>query len=153
MRIRKAISSGALLAFLVSTTPGHAFAQALLPPEPVRTALPSADESSIQLFGAYPNGGPELTARIADAVVDNPNIAHELVAYIRGSPTLTKAQRVAAEQGLVEALGRLRATNLGDGDFRWGWVALLAALIGIGIWVSTSGDDNDTIKGKKVSPN
>jgi hypothetical protein len=152
----KVTTCAALVAFTLSIVPGPLFAQAVL--EPVRAA-PTAliDESIGQLFNTYPEGGPELAARIASTVVEDPNTAHAVVAYMRTSQ-ITEGQKLAAEQGLAEALKRLRATNFVGGGV--GVAVVIAALIGVGIWAVSSDDDggnknkNKNKKmAKKVSPN
>jgi hypothetical protein len=160
MLTKKATVRAVLIAFIVSVAPGPVFAQAVL--EPVR-AVPNApvDESIVQLFNAYPEGGSELAAQIANTVVDDPNTAHAVVAYMHTSQ-LTEGQKLAAEQGLAEALKRLRATNFVGGGV--GVAVVIAALIGVGIWAIASDDDGgnknknknkNTNKkmAKKVSPN
>jgi hypothetical protein len=155
MLINRATVSVVLSAFFVSAAPGPLFAQAVLQPEPVR-AVPStgADESIAQLFYAYPDGGPELAARIAEAVVQDPNTAHTIVAYAR-TYQVTEAQKLAAEQGIAEALKRLRATDFGGGGVAV--AVVLAALVGVGIWAATDsggGSSGGSKKmHKKVSPN
>ncbi len=148
MATRKAATFVTLIAFSMSVAPGPVFARAILQPEPER-ALPSTavDEAIARIFNAYPDGGPGLAARIADLVVADPNTAHAIVAYYRSSQ-ITPIQKLAAEQGLAEALKRLRATNFG-GPALVGIAVVIGAAIGVAIWLGNDDDGNDD----KKSPN
>ena len=102
------ISSGALL--VAQIAPG--FAQNTVPP-PARPATfsPAQDATPspviVDAFKAYPKGGDELSKRIEDIIVGDPNLAPGLAKYVQTTPGLTKEQKLAAVRGLAAALNRM----------------------------------------------
>jgi hypothetical protein len=70
-------------------------------------------------------------------LVREPKLAADLVNHVKNSPGVNEQQRRAVEQGLAEALTRLKAVNqLEDGD--WGVdplviAAVVAALVLVGV--------------------
>ena len=161
MLIRKATVIIAVSSFLVSVVPVPAFAQALQP-EPAKLTTSNGEETVVKLFDAFPNGGPQLTAQVANAIANDPEFAYKLVQYVRSSSKLNEAQKAAAEQGFAEALKRLRATMGGSlkdlpmpeaEPRRMGWLWLLvAAGVGAGLCIGDVICDDDNNK-KRVSPN
>ncbi|HEY7299127.1 MAG TPA: hypothetical protein VH684_14575 [Xanthobacteraceae bacterium] len=104
----------------------------------------------VDTFRAFPNGGEQLSKRIADLVVKHPKLAPELANYVVKASTLTRAQKIAAERGLAAALQRLGinaadinppppppelppAAPVEEEAFDPGWLLLLAAVIGGGV--------------------
>jgi len=80
--------------------------------------------------------------RIADLITANPKLATELVIYMRSAQGLSRAQMVAAEQGLAAAADRL-GIQAKDGDEDvWG-VALavlaVAAMVAAAVALSRGG--------------
>ena len=73
---------------------------------PAPDAIPSP--AIVDAFKAYPKGGDELSKRIADIIVSDPdNAAPGLVKYVQTTPSLTKEQKRAAFDGLAAALNRM----------------------------------------------
>jgi hypothetical protein len=84
----------------ISPTPGWAFAAASLP------AGVTIDPVVAATFDAFPNGGPELSDRIRDLILQNNNFAADVARALEYGD-LSPEQRAAAEKGLAEALTRL----------------------------------------------
>ena len=103
------VSSVALV--VAQIPPG--FAQNAAPPRvqsaavaPAPDAIPSP--AIVDAFKAYPKGGDELSKRIADIIVSDPdNAAPGLVKYVQTTPSLTKEQKRAAFDGLAAAMNRM----------------------------------------------
>ena len=100
------------VALVVAQIPSG-FAQNVAPPQvksatlnPTQDATPSP--AIVAAFKAYPNGGEELSKRIADLIVSDPdNAAPGLVKYVQTTPSLTQEQKRAAFDGLAAALNRM----------------------------------------------
>jgi len=110
--MRSLIAISASVAMLV--------AQAPVVPARAETAPPASqvvsENSAIaQTFKAFPTGGDALSKRFKDLIIANPKVAPDLVIYMRNSPQLNRAQKVAAEHGLAAALDalRMKAADLG----------------------------------------
>src|SRR6266567_6289526 len=101
----------ALVAAGFPTVPG--FAQNAVTPVLLEATAPNA--AIVEIFKAFPNGGAELSNRIADFVVANRKLAPDLAHYVIHTPGLSKAQKLAAERGLAIAMERLgiNAADLG----------------------------------------
>jgi hypothetical protein len=81
-------------------------------------AAPQAASQNIAIaamFKAYPNGGDALSKQVVGLIMSNPKLAPEIVMYVRNTPTLNRAQKLAAEQGLAAALNQLevKAADMG----------------------------------------
>jgi hypothetical protein len=59
------------------------------------------------MFKAFPDGGDQLSKRIADFIVNNPQLAADLAHYVVNTPSLSRAQKIAMEHGLAAAMERL----------------------------------------------
>src|SRR6266496_4362091 len=98
--MRCLVAVAASVAMLVAQVPSMpAFAQSA-PPAPQATTQSSVFSAA---FKAFPSGGEPLSMRIADLITANPKLATELVIYMRSAQGLSRAQMVAAEQGLAAA--------------------------------------------------
>ena len=102
------VSSVALV--VAQIPPG--FAQNAAPPRVQSAALDPAQDATpspaiVAAFKAYPKGGEELSKRIEDLIVSDPNAAPGLVKYVQTTPSLTKEQKLAAYNGLAAALNRM----------------------------------------------
>ena len=66
-------------------------------------------------FNAYPNGGAALSKQVLGLVMSNPKLAPDVVIYMRNTPGVNRAQKLAAEHGLAAALDQLKikAADLG----------------------------------------
>jgi hypothetical protein len=66
-------------------------------------------------FNAYPNGGAALSKQVLGLVMSNPKLAPDVVIYMRNTPGVNRAQKLAAERGLAAALDELKikAADLG----------------------------------------
>jgi hypothetical protein len=66
-------------------------------------------------FSAYPSGGEALSKQVLGLIMSNPKLAPDLVIYMRNTPSLNRAQKLAAEHGLAAALDQLKikAADLG----------------------------------------
>ena len=66
-------------------------------------------------FNAYPNGGEALSKQVLGLVMSNPKLAPDVVIYMRNTPGVNRAQKLAAEHGLAAALDQLKikAADLG----------------------------------------
>ena len=98
---------------LTGIPPAPAFAQNTVTPAHLNAA--AANPIMVQIFNAYPRGGEVLTKLIADFIVSHPKLAPELANYVVNTPSLSKAQKIAAERGLAAALERL-GINAADLD-------------------------------------
>jgi hypothetical protein len=134
------VSSVALVVAQIPPTP--AFAQSAVSPQQVlqsarlNPAQAGAYNPAIaEAFLAFPKGGELLSKRIADLIVKDPKVALDLVKYVRETPGLNSAQKLAAERGLAAALDRLgiKAADMPVkapapvAEENWDW--LLAALL------------------------
>ena len=102
------VSSVALV--VAQIPPG--FAQNTAPPQVQSAALNPAPDATpspavVAAFKAYPKGGDELSKRIENLIVSDPNAAPGLVKYVQTTPSLTKEQKRAAFDGLAAALNRM----------------------------------------------
>ena len=102
------VSSVALV--VAQIPPG--FAQNAAPPWVQSAALDPAQDATpspaiVAAFKAYPKGGEELSKRIEDIIVSDPNAAPGLAKYVQTTPSLTKEQKRAAFDGLAAALNRM----------------------------------------------
>jgi hypothetical protein len=102
------VSSVALV--VAQIPPG--FAQNAAPPRVQSAALAPAPDATpspaiVAAFKAYPKGGEELSKRIEDIIVSDPNAAPGLAKYVQTTPSLTKEQKSAAYNGLAAALNRM----------------------------------------------
>lgn len=101
------ISSAALL---MAQMP-QGFAQSTAP-QAQAAALGRAQDATLSpaivgAFKAYPKGGDELSKRIEDIIVGDPNLAPGLAKYVQTAPDLNKEQKRAAFNGLAAALNRM----------------------------------------------
>ncbi len=94
-----------------------------------------------------------MKGQIADLIVREPKLAADLVNHVKNSRGVNEQQRRAVEQGLAEALTRLKAVNQLD-DSDWSIDPLLVAgvvaalvLIGLLAWYAIHNKD------KLFSPN
>jgi hypothetical protein len=87
-------------------------------------AVPAKTIASI--FHAHPNGGPEMAAQIADLIVRQPNLTADLVNHVKNI-RVNEQQKRAVEQGLAEALTRLKAANQFE-DEGYDWVVIGAVI-------------------------
>jgi hypothetical protein len=97
----------------------------------------------VDAFDAFPKGGDLLSKRIAEIIVKDPKLAVGLVKYIQTTPGLSRDQKLAAEQGLADALNRLgiRAADMpvkappppaaAAEAYDASWLLALAAIAGI----------------------
>jgi len=88
------------------------FAQNAPPPRVQTAAIAPAPDATpspaiVNAFKAYPNGGDELSKRLENIIVSDPNAAAGLVKYLQTTPSLTKEQKRAAFNGLAAALNRM----------------------------------------------
>jgi hypothetical protein len=102
------VSSVALV--VAQIPPG--FAQNAAPPRVQSAALDPAQDATpspaiVAAFKAFPKGGEELSKRIEDLIVSDPDAAPGLVKYVQTTPSLTKEQKLAAFNGLAAALNRM----------------------------------------------
>ena len=72
---------------------------------PVPDATPS--QAIVNAFKAYPKGGDELSKRLENIIVSDPDTAPGLVKYVQTTPSLTQEQKRAAFNGLAAALNRM----------------------------------------------
>ena len=99
------------VALVVAQIPAG-FAQNAAPPRVQSAALAPAPDATpspaiVAAFKAYPKGGDELSKRIEDIIVSDPNAAPGLAKYVQTTPSLTKEQKSAAYNGLAAALNRM----------------------------------------------
>jgi hypothetical protein len=101
------ISSAALL--LAQMPQG--FAQTTVPQARPAAIVPAQDATPspaiVGAFKAYPKGGDELSKRIEDIIIGDPNLAPGLAKYVQTAPDLTIEQKRAAFNGLAAALNRI----------------------------------------------
>src|SRR5262249_5209633 len=103
------VSSVALVVAQIS--PG--FAQNAAPPQVQSAAVAPAPDATpipaiVDAFKAYPKGGDELSKRLENIIVSDPDAnAPGLVKYVQTTPSLTKEQKRAAFDGLAAALNRM----------------------------------------------
>jgi hypothetical protein len=99
------------VALVVAQIPSG-FAQNAAQPRAQVAALSPAQDATpspaiVNAFKAYPKGGDELSKRIEDIIVGDPNLAPGLAKYVQTDQSLNKEQKQAAYNGLAAALNRL----------------------------------------------
>ena len=102
------VSSVALLAAQMP----QSFAQNAAPVQARPATLGSLQDATpspaiVGAFKAYPKGGDELSKRIEDLIVNDPNLAPGLAKYVQTAPDVNKEQKLAAFRGLAAALNRM----------------------------------------------
>jgi hypothetical protein len=110
MRSLIAISASiALLAGQLPPLPAHAETTPPAPQVAVQNAAIAA------AFNAYPAGGEALSRQLSGLILSNPKLAPDVVIYLRNTPGLNRAQKLAAEHALASALEQLKikAADLG----------------------------------------
>src|SRR5262249_51217811 len=110
MRSLIAISASiALLAGQLPPLPAHAETTPPAPQVAVQNAAVAA------AFNAYPAGGEALSRQLSGLILSNPKLAPDVVIYMRNTPGLNRAQKLAAEHALASALEQLKikAADLG----------------------------------------
>jgi hypothetical protein len=137
----------------VSLPPAPVLAQANFVPASV-TQAPSADEAALipSTINAFPNGGEPLKLAISDLIVQHPDLAASLAAYLKNDPSLTPAQKEAIFAGLSDGLNRLGIVAQVGGGMDPLLLALIAGGVaagGVGIYELTKG----TSSSNTVSPN
>jgi len=90
--------------------PGFAQNAASIPPSqaafnPTEDASPSP--AILGAFKAFPKGGEQLSKRIEEIIVGDPQAAPGLAKYVQTATDLNKEQKQAAFRGLAAALNRL----------------------------------------------
>jgi hypothetical protein len=98
------VSVVALLLAQVPISPG--FAQSATQPATKHAAVP--DPAIVAAFKSFPEGGDQLSSRLADLIVTRPKLAIQMADYIQATPSLSYAQKVAAQHGLGIALKRMK---------------------------------------------
>jgi hypothetical protein len=160
--MRSAVAAVAIVALLgAQIPPTPSFAQSA---ESVRLQQPtSANPAVAGAFAAFPKGGDLLSKRIADLVVRNPQVAMDVLNYVRATPGLSHAQKLAAERGLAMALDRLgiKAADMPVKapppppvvvEYDYSWLALLAAAaIAVAVCVTELCRENRKVV--QISPN
>jgi hypothetical protein len=134
--MQSAIAIVSAAAMLVAQVP-PGFAQNTIS-TPAQPAVFSPGPQSVNVspdivaaFNAFPKGGDQLSKRIADLIVKDPKRAMGMVKYLRATPGISPEQKVAAEQGLADALNRL-GIKAADMPVKaapveyWDWTWLLA---------------------------
>ena len=83
-------------------------------------------------FNAYPNGGEALSKQVLGLVMSNPKLAPDVVIYMRNTPGVNRAQKLAAEHGLAAALDQLKikAADLGSPMVTKDYVPTVANALG-----------------------
>ena len=98
------------VALVVAQIPSG-FAQNAAQPRAEVAALSPAQATPspaiLDAFKAYPKGGDELSKRVEDIIVSDPNLAPGLAKYVQTDQSLSKEQKQAAFNGLAAALNRL----------------------------------------------
>ena len=146
--MRSVIAVVSAVAMLVAQVP-PGFAQNALsrPAQPAALGQQSVNISDIvAAFDAFPKGGDQLSKRISDIIVKDPKLAAGMVRYLQATPSISREQKLAAEQGLAAALNRLgiKAADMPvkapvapvAEAYDWTWLlalAAIAALICIGV--------------------
>jgi hypothetical protein len=144
--MRSFIAIAASVAMLLAQMPLQPARAESAPP-----ALQVASYNSViaQTFQAYPNGGDALSKNITALILSNPKIAPDLIVYMRNAKDLSRAQKLAAEQGLAAAAEtlRIKAADMGVPivtkdtvvapimDDGW-WAALAALAIGAALCIA-----------------
>jgi hypothetical protein len=102
-------ASVAMLMAQVPLVPAYADTTAPAPQVATQNAAIAA------AFNAYPNGGQALSKQVLGLVMSNPQLAPDVVIYMRNTPGVNRAQKLAAEHGLAAALDQLKikAADLG----------------------------------------
>lgn len=118
---------------------------------PVRAVPGEAGNPIASILNSYPNGGAEMRAEITDLVVRQPQLAADLVSYVK-SVRVNAQQRKAVHEGLADALTQLKATNQAYRDDRgfdpmWAAAVIVVAFIAFVIWNIAEDEDH------KHSPN
>ncbi len=152
-KMRSIIAIAASAAMLIAQVPVAPARADIAPPAP---QVVSENSGIAKMFKGFPNGGDGLSKQVADAIVANPKLAPDLVIYMRGSKTLNRAQKLAAEHGLAAAADQLRikAADMGvpiTKDMRPPiapqedlWLIALAILaVGAAICIAACGEHHD----------
>jgi hypothetical protein len=114
--MRSLVAMTALLAMLVEQVP---IAPARADTTPPAVQVPAQDSVIAAAFKAYPNGGEALSKQVAGLIMSNPKLAPDLVIYMRNTPSLNRAQKLAAEHGLAVAADELKIKAADLGVHRW----------------------------------
>jgi hypothetical protein len=148
--MRSAIAIVSAVAMLVAQVPpGFAQSAVSTPAQPVVLSPGqnvNVSPAIVDAFNAFPKGGDQLSKRIADIIVKDPKLAAGMVRYLQATPSISREQKLAAEQGLAAALNRLgiKAADMPvkapvapvAEAYDWTWLlalAAIAALICIGV--------------------
>jgi hypothetical protein len=91
---------------------------AVLPSDPMTMIMST--------INAFPNVGEPLKLAISDLIVQHPELASSLAAYLRSDPALLPEQKEATVAGLADALNRLGIVAQAGG-LNPVWLAILAA--------------------------
>ena len=129
--MRSLIAVTASVAMLVAQVPVRPAHAEVTPPVP---QVVTQWSGLAQVFRAFPDGGDPLSKQIASVIIKNPTLAADLVTYMRNTPDLTRAQKLAAEQGLAAAADHL-GIKAADGnllDDPW-FIALALLALGVAI--------------------
>ena len=125
------------------------FAQAQL--ASTGAVLPSDPMTMIMsTINAFPNGGEPLKLAISDLIVQHPELADRIIAYLKNNPKLPPAQKEAVFAGVADGLSRLDPVAKAATGMDPLLIALLvgaAAGAGLGIYALTKSNNNT------VSPN
>src|SRR3954462_6884394 len=103
--MRSLVAMTTLLAMLVVQAP---IAAARADTTPPAAQAPAQNSVIAAAFKPHPNGGEALSKQVAGLIISNPKLAPELVIYMRNTPGLNRAQKLAAEQGLAVAADELK---------------------------------------------
>ena len=157
--MRSVIAIVSAVAMLGAQVP-PGFAQNALS-RPAQPAAFSSGQQSVNIsdivaaFDAFPKGGDQLSSRISDIIVKDPKLATGMVKYLQATPGISRQQKVAAEQGLAEALNRLgikaadmpvKAAVAPAETWDWTWLLAAAAIAGLICWgVCHHRDENQCV--------
>jgi hypothetical protein len=136
-KLTAVIVASAFVAAGFPTAPVFAQAQlastgAVLPSDPMTMIM-----STIK---AFPNGGEPLKLAISDLIVQYPELAARIAEYLKNNPELTPEQKEAAFAGLGDGLNRLGIVAQAATGMDPMLIALLvggAAAAGLGIYELT----------------
>jgi len=157
--MRSTIAVVSAVAMLVAQVPpGFAQNAVSIPAQPVVLSPGQSVNVSpaiVDAFNAFPKGGDQLSKRIADIIVKDPKLAVGMVKYLQATPGISREQKVAAEQGLAEALNRLgikaadmpvKAAVAPAETWDWTWLLAAAAIAGLICWgVCHHRDENQCV--------